>query len=250
MLNTFTNRIMTNITTNKFRSIISNLIETASNSTLNHQLAACIMKNHKKIKSSQCNAPGEGYGGSRHAELRAALSFFGKTIKLTNTGWKIPNELKRKNRNRSMLVIRIGTFQRGTVNLVNARPCHHCLEMMRSLGFREVHYSSDNGMIITEKIDHMISVHASHVTIKMDFIQKNKDNVYTEEELLQVIDKQSYYDNLIKKEVPDRVRYINFQHFIEYNLKNLSAKYRIVPKKHNVLILNSYDEIIKTISII
>jgi hypothetical protein len=238
-----------NITTNKFRGIISNLIETASTSSLNQQLAACIMKSHKKITPGQCNAPGEGYGGSRHAELRAALSYFGKNIKLTSSGWKIPDELKRKNRSRSVLVIRIGMFEPGKINLVNARPCHHCLEMMRSLGFREVHYSSDNGMIITEKIGHMVSVHASHVTIKLEYIQKNKE-IMINDDVDRMIDKQSYYDNLIKKEVPDKVRQINFCHFIEHNLKKLAAKYKVVETKHNVLIINHRNIIVKTILII
>jgi len=95
----------------KFSGLISDLIPVAETSKLNYQLAACVLKKNRKIMQAQSNAHGTGYGGSRHAELRAALSLLGsKNIKLSNGTWYVPEEMKKKNKIYSMFVIRIASF--------------------------------------------------------------------------------------------------------------------------------------------
>ena len=237
---------------NKFSSLISDLIPIAETSKLNYQLAACVLKKNRKIMQAQPNAHGTGYGGSRHAELRAALSLLGsKNIKLSNGTWHIPEEMKKKNKIYSMFVIRIASSNSTNHNkvLVNARPCHKCLTMMKSLGFKEVHYSTDNGEIVTEKINDMISVHASYVAIKIDHISKSKVNISNDTGYHNIVNKQSYYDNLIKSNVPDSMKEINFMYFICHNLKHVQAKYNIKHDMDKVMIINSSNIVIKVINI-
>jgi hypothetical protein len=239
--------------TNKFNGLIPDLIQSALASPLNYRLAACIVKGKKKIMPNKCNTHGNGYGGSRHAELRAMFSLYGsKNIQLTSNGWKVSEELKKKNNNLGILVIRVTALSPNdpTPILGNARPCQKCLEMMKSLGFHEVHYSTDEGDIISEKINHMISVHASYVAIKIEFIKKCKKNVSDDTGFHKFINKQAYYDELIRTQLPDTVREINFTYFISYNLKNVPAKYNIVHMKHTVLIMNHRNQMIKQIIII
>jgi len=244
------NNVPINNTAQKFWSIIYDLIHVAKESTLNHQLAACIMKKYKKITPGRCNSHGLGSDNpSRHAEYRALIELHGgKNIKYTASGWKIPDDIIRKNRNRSILVVRAGTFNNMTV-LVNARPCMKCLEMLKSCGLKEVHYSDDTGNIKTEKIKDMISVHASHVTIKYDYMAKNKEVANDNAYLNKVISKQLYYDNLIKNGIPDYVRALNFTYFTDYNLTKLSATYYVEKTQKKATIFNGMNQMIKTINI-
>ena len=89
--------ILNNYQTKRFTNVIPDLIKTAITSTLNYRLGACIMKGKKKVTQCQTNTIGEGERGSRHAELRAMLSFC-KNTKFRN-GWKISDDVKKKNKN-------------------------------------------------------------------------------------------------------------------------------------------------------
>ena len=252
--------LLSSLSTNKFSTFIPDLITSAKESSLRYQLAACIVKGKKKITTNQCNAPGEGYGGSRHAELRAILSLYGsKNIKLTSNGWKISDEIKRKNRNLGILVIRIATIvskeqKNNNIILVNARPCQKCRDMMKSLGFREVHYSNDTGEIITEKIDHMVSVHASFVAVKFEYITNKSKETNSEAikdvDLHNIINREEYYDNIIKQKIPDKVREINFTHFISYDFKNIPVDYKLIHKDNFVTILNGQNKVVKVVNIV
>ena len=235
----------------KFNNVVSELIDIAATSSLNYKLAACIMKGKKKVAPSQVNTLGEGERGSRHAELRAMLSFC-KNIKFRN-GWHISDDLKKRNKNLGILVIRVLALDAkhpDKLMIGNARPCHKCLEMMKELGFGYVHYSDDNGDIITEKISRMVSVQSSFVAIKIDFIKKCKEKITRDTNICKLIDKQLYYDNVIKKYVPTQVREVNLTHFITYNIKNIPANYKFIYSNKKVTIVNDKDEVIKTIDII
>lgn len=143
------------------------------------------------------------------------------------------------------MVIRIDKKDKDNIQLVNARPCQNCLEMMKSIGIRRVYYSDDNGELICENIKDMISIHSSKVMIKFDYHSKNN---------LNQIDENKYWDHLIKNKIPNTAKEENFNNFITYDFKSLETKYRIICEKFNnrkkVQILNSNNQIIKTILVI
>ncbi len=76
---------------------------------------------------------------------------------------------ERKLKKYDVFVVRINkpskpsTNQTSDTKLVNARPCAHCLDMMKSVGIRRVYYSDDYGDIICENVKDMISIHTSKV---------------------------------------------------------------------------------------
>jgi hypothetical protein len=57
----------------------------------------------------------------------------------------------------TILVIRYG--RDGTLR--NSRPCSHCLEMMEFYKIKKIHYSTDDGSLISEKPENMERVHVS-----------------------------------------------------------------------------------------
>jgi len=241
----------------KFQKFVPDLIETIQGCPLkNYQLAAIVLqKRSKKIGTSQCNSFGNKSGGSSHAELRAVQSVLGSDFKCTLKGWSITPSLKKSNYSRSILVIRTikyipPTKKEFEIRLANARPCHKCLDMMKACGFKEVHYSDDMGEIITEKINHMISVQASLVAIKIKYIEKCKDNISNDRDIVKLLDKESFYDNLIKQKIPDKVRQLNFMYFIKYNFGNIPVNYKINMSNNIATIMNHNNHIIKTIIII
>ena len=237
--------------TKKFTNVIPDLIKTAITSTLNYRLGACIMKGKKKVSQCQTNTIGECYRGSRHAELRAMLSFC-KNTKFRN-GWKISDDVKKKNKNFSILVIRIITLDPKIIDnytLGNARPCHKCLEMMKELGFNEVHYSNDVGEIVSEKINNMISVQASYVAVKIAYVKNSKEYISCDKKVEEFINRQTFYDDVIKKYIPDEVKKVNFMHFVLYNLKYVPVKYTIEEADGCVVILNNSNQVVKTIKIL
>jgi deoxycytidylate deaminase len=243
--------ILNNYQTKRFTNVIPDLIKTAITSTLNYRLGACIMKGKKKVTQGQTNTIGEGERGSRHAELRAMLSFC-KNTKFRN-GWKISDDVKKKNKNFSILVIRIITIDpkiTDQFSLGNARPCHKCLEMMKELGFNEVHYSNDIGEIVSEKINNMISVQASYVAVKIAYIKNSKEHISCDKKVDRFINRQTFYDSVIKKYIPDEVKKVNFMYFVTYNLKYVPVNYKIEEMGQNVSILNNMNQVVKTINII
>lgn len=56
-----------------------------------------------------------------------------------------------------ILVIRINK----NMVLKNSRPCNACIEKLQKIGIRKVHYSDDNGNIITERLEYMEKLHIS-----------------------------------------------------------------------------------------
>lgn len=241
----------------KFQKFFPDLIDTISNSPLkNYQLAAIVLqKRSKKIGSSQCNSYGNKSGGSSHAELRAVHAVLGSDFKYTSQGWCIPNALKKSNSSRSILVVRAVKVKTNILNNVdikfaNARPCHKCLDMMKACGFKEVHYSDDNGEIITEKINHMISVQASIVAIKIKYIMNCKENISDDSHIHKLLDREAFYDDLIKTKIPDKVRELNFMYFIKYNFGNIPVNYKLCQHNNMVSIMNCNNVVIKTVHII
>jgi cytidine deaminase len=56
-----------------------------------------------------------------------------------------------------IVVVRYG--KDGTLR--NSRPCNHCLEVMKFYKIKKIHYSTDEGTVLTEKPHEMISTHVS-----------------------------------------------------------------------------------------
>lgn len=144
-----------------------------------------------------------------------------------------------------IVVIRIDKKDKENIQLVNARPCQNCLEMMKTIGIRRVYYSDDFGDIICENIKDMISIHSSKVMIKFDVYAKNKS---------EEINEDKYWDELIKNKIPDVVKEENFNNFITYDFKSLMTKYKLEPNKSKgvktVKIINNNNRVIKSVYVV
>ena len=64
---------------------------------------------------------------------------------------------KKKIKGMDILVIRINN----NFALRNSRPCNQCIEKLRKIGIRKVFYSTDDGTIVSEFIEHMDKIHTS-----------------------------------------------------------------------------------------
>lgn len=151
------------------------------------------------------------------------------------------------------MVIRIDKKNKDNIQLVNARPCQNCLEMMKSIGIRRVYYSNDCGEIVCENIKDMISIHSSIVMIKFDMYAKTnisrKITKHTSK-----INEDKYWEKLIKNKIPNVVKEDNFNNFINYDFKSLESKYKIVIIKigyeKKVQIINLKNQIIKSFIVV
>lgn len=106
-------------------------------------------------------------------------------------------------------------------NLVNSRPCHNCLSMMKAVNIQRVFYSVD-GSIDCERVTNMISINASSVT---RYLEAKEYNAPT--------DKTEYYKHLFLKYLPTSICSKNFKKFVKYNFSDVLPTYRweIVSKK-------------------
>jgi hypothetical protein len=121
--------------------------------------------------------------------------------------------------------------------LGNARPCIHCLKMMKDLNIRRVHYSSGReNEIITENIRNMISIELSSITRKLHFTKYN------------IEDKNVQYELLLKENFPKVINNKNLQYFIIHNFKNIFPdyiiKYKIINYITYVMIYNNNNQIL------
>jgi len=249
--------IFRNITNNVLPfTIIKKLVDIAENSTMNMRLASCVLKKGCKIVGRpQCNnndIPKHDTDlGSSHAEIATISQFLGiigLKSKCCDRMNAIDMEIKKEMSKYDIAVIRIDNKDPEKLNLVNGRPCHKCLNVIKMYGFKRIHYSDDDGNIVTESVKNMLSVHSSYVTIKLHFMRQNIDYVNNNHY------NQKYYDEIIQKQLPDSVREINFNYFLQYDFKTIASKYRVVDRKINgdriVTIVNSNNKKIKTLLII
>ena len=220
----------------KFTNIIPKLIDTAMKSSLNQRVAASILDKNN-VSMMQHNMHGNTIDtseGSEHAEVRAMRSLLKKNIWFNNT-WRISD--KKLTKNLDLMVIRISNHD--NIQLVNARPCHKCLNMMKTLGFRRVHYTDETGNIITENIRDMISLHSSFVTVKLN----------TDTKLNNEMKRRCYYEKLLHK-IPETVKQISFELFLINDMKNILGYYKIIQEKNKVIFCNCMDIKVKQIYII
>jgi len=224
---------------------------------MNQRLASCILKKGgKMVGNPQCNnneIPKDDPDlGSSHAEMATVsqfLSLMGIKIKCCDRySGLIDSNIKKELSKYDIAVIRIGNTDPTKVTLANARPCYKCLNVIKMCGFKRVHYSDNNGKIVTESVKNMLAVHSSYVTIKLFFLKNNMDYINN------TTHNTTYYDNIIRKQIPEIVREVNFKYFIQYDFKSIAAKYRIVDSIVDgtklVTIYNSNNKKIKSITII
>ena len=210
---------------NRLYSICNRLVQSAQDSMLLQKLSASILQNKKIVNKPKENGirtfyRGE-FNGSIHAEMNVLLSHFGEAINYDKKiGWRINDSERKKIKKYAIIVIRIDKRDKDSVQLMNARPCQNCLNMMKSIGLKKVYYSDDKGDIVCEQIKNMVSIHTSHVTIKINSITKNKEEV-SKQKL-----KQNYFDESIRR-LPDIIKKGNFLNFINYDYKTISHFYQL-----------------------
>ena len=104
----------------------------------------------------------------------------------------------------------------------NARPCQNCLEMMKDLNINKVYYTTGNGdEIIFESVKNMISIQTS--SIKKYLLALS--NI--------VIKNTNYFENLLIKKFPPKIKKENLLYFIEYNFKNVLPECSYIIKNDN-----------------
>ena len=119
--------------------ICSKLIDEAQNSPIQYRLASAIIQNGKILFGPKCNSNRNFYRGlycgSIHAEANVMLGYFGTSIDYDRKkGWFFLR--KDKKQKLDIYVVRINNSN----ELLNARPCCHCLEMMKSLGIKRLDF--------------------------------------------------------------------------------------------------------------
>ncbi len=106
---------------------------------------------------------------------------------------------------------------------------------MKDIGIKKVFYSTDNDEeIVSENVNNMISIQASSVT---RLIESRKTSY---------INRETYYETLLKKQFPDKVKEKNLYFFVNHNFKNIFPTYNvhINTKKNSVIILNSKNDVV------
>lgn len=174
---------------------------------------------------------------------------------IRNAGGVFKESKERKSKKYDIFVVRINKPDKkdsACTKLVNARPCAHCLDMMKSVGIRRVYYSDDSGEIIYENVKDMISIHTSKVAQRFEIteISKGKSKPLVDQNL---INQAEYFDKLIVKKIPDVIKQTNFQLFLQHNFKSIESNYKLESVTRSgyvrVNIINSSDVILKTIMV-
>lgn len=210
-------------------NIINKLCSEAKKSLINQQLAAVILKGTKTVSKPLCNTyrnTCRGYKcGSLHAEANAIINYYNKTLSYDkNKGWLLSNELCKKTK-LNILVIRINKMG----ETCNARPCYNCLNLMKKVGIRKVYYSVSSTQIICEKVKDMVSIESSSVTQYLDILYSNMPN--------KTITK--YFENLLIKYFPSKIKKKNLEIFIQYNFSNVLPDHKIIIINNNIQFIDS-----------
>lgn len=212
-------------------NILNRLHEEASKSLLEHQMAAAILKGNKIINKPCCNLNRNSCRGSQiaslHAEARVILNHYGKALFFNSKGHFYLANTKTNNI-LDLIVIKINKLG----DILNARPCYYCLDMMKAVGIKKVFYTVSPNKLICENVKDMISIQISGVTKQLKKI--NQDN------------NDKFFEDLLKKVVPEFIRYNNLLNFIEYNLINILPNFKVEIMKDSVIIVNKNKLIIKS----
>lgn len=224
---------MTDFTLKYYSSFYNEAIK----SELTHRLAAGIIVERKLVSKPYCNTNRNYYRGvvcgSIHAEANALLHYFGKNLQFDKVKkrWCHTNEKKPKKIN--LFVMRF--MKCGVTG--NARPCFNCLKMMKDIGINKVYYSTGNGYeIISESVKDMVSIQSSAIMRLYDSIRDD------------ICITNIYFENLIKKLFPKKIKENNLFYFLKYNLKNLLPSYTYIitnlPNLKIIIIYNDKNQIV------
>jgi hypothetical protein len=129
-----------------------------------------------------------------------------------------------KNHNVAIIVIRINKADQ----IVNARPCINCLNMMKACNIKKVYYSISNDELICEKVSNMVSIHVS-ATTRQYTMDKNINIKY-------------YYEKILKTYFPQTIRKENLELFIKHNLLHVMPTCNIIIKNMVVTIYNDNNQ--------
>lgn len=135
----------------------------------------------------------------------------------------------------NLLVIRVNSDG----NIVNARPCHNCVDMLQSCGIKHVYYSTDNGSIIGERVNSIVSINSSSVT---RFIERKHYNAPTND--------TDYYTSLLTRKFPSKIKEKNLHNFLEHNISNVLPYFTWKIKKGKIIFYDNDDNYILTSFII
>ena len=141
-------------------------------------------------------------------------------------------EVKRKYHNKyNLIVIRINPEGK----LVNARPCHNCVDMLKACGIKNIFYSTDDGHIICEKVNHIVSINSSSVSrlIERTYYNAPKDDT-------------DYYTSLLLKNFPKQIKKANLHNFLTHNIKNVLPNFTWTIKKSKIIFYNNKGEYLLT----
>lgn len=201
-------------------NILNSLRSEANKSQIDQQLAAALIKGKKMISKPCCNTTRSlcrgNCIGSLHAEANAIINYYGRELSFDKkTGWILDARAKSK---LDLVVVRVNR----NGETCNARPCHNCLNMMKTVGIRRVYYSVSSDVVICENVRDMISIQSSSVDKYLDLIN---NTCYK--------DHNTYYENLLKKYFPTIIRKYNLDNFIQYNLSHLLPNHRVVLNTFN-----------------
>ena len=81
---------------------------------------------------------------------------------------------------------------------------------MKAVGIRKVHYSNNEGNIISETVKNMVSIQASVSTRQIHYLKSDKR-----------VTNNEYFEKLLKTLLPATMKRVNFDNFIKYNLSNV-----------------------------
>jgi tRNA(Arg) A34 adenosine deaminase TadA len=196
---------------NTKNNLLNQVIPQASQSTIEHRLAAGILRGHKIISKICCNVDRNICRsiemGSLHAEAHAITCFFGKYVSYDKE-WKFNHNKK----NIDMIVVRVNKMG----ETLNARPCFQCVNMMRAAGIHKIYYSVSNNILVCENVKDIISIQSSAVTRHIYQLKNNIKNFSTEK----------YYESLLKIIFPKIIKKINLENFLKYNFVNVLPTYK------------------------
>lgn len=130
----------------------------------------------------------------------------------------------------NLLVIRVNHEGK----LVNARPCHNCVDMLKSCGIKNVFYSIENG-IISERVNGIISINSSSVSRLIERTYYNAPYNDTE-----------YYTKLLIQKFPKNIKSKSLYNFLNYNIKNVLPFFKWKIKNNKIIFYDNKNNYVLT----
>ena len=130
----------------------------------------------------------------------------------------------------NLLVIRVNSDG----ELVNARPCHNCVDMLKSCGIKNIYYSTADG-IIGERVNNIVSINSSSVSRLIERTHYRAP-----------LDDTEYYTKLLLKKFPSRIKESSLDNFLTHNIKNVLPHFTWKIKHYKIIFYDNNDNYILT----